>query len=166
MTKKVFVEKKRMSSESWSLFIRDTFLQAASRLLRKKRYLKGMQLVKFVLSDYRRDLVSNGNSATELCEAQRRGLFTDVRVGYRLVTEHGWPWQCYSEWQSDSWINPYHAYAKFNLGDEAEYAWSAAGPMPFIRTHNNAYLNTGDTERLLALLKISVLHRTLVSKNT
>jgi len=36
----------------------------------------------------------------------------------------------------------------------------------FPNTHSNPNLNTGDTERLLAMLKVSMLHRTLVSKNT
>lgn len=36
----------------------------------------------------------------------------------------------------------------------------------FPNTNSNPSLNTGDNERLLALLKISMLHRTLVSKNT
>ena len=80
MKKKFFVEKKRIFSESCSLFIRGTFLQAASSLLRNKHYLKGIQLVKFVLSNYRRDLSFNCNSATELYETQRCGSFTDVRV--------------------------------------------------------------------------------------
>jgi hypothetical protein len=36
----------------------------------------------------------------------------------------------------------------------------------FPNTYSNATLNTRDIKRLLALLKISVLHRTLVSKST
>jgi hypothetical protein len=36
----------------------------------------------------------------------------------------------------------------------------------FPNTRSNASLSTGDIERLLALLKMSMLHRTLVSKNT
>jgi len=64
-------------------------LQAVSRLLRKKSYLKGMQLVRFVISNYWRDLVFNGNSATDFYEAQRCGSFTDGEVSQRLVTEHG-----------------------------------------------------------------------------
>jgi len=63
-------------------------LQAVSRLLRKKSYLKGMQLVRFVISNYWRDLDFNGNSATDLYEAQICGSFTDGGVSQRLVTEH------------------------------------------------------------------------------
>jgi hypothetical protein len=37
---------------------------------------------------------------------------------------------------------------------------------PNTHTHSNASLSTGDNERLLTLLKISMLHRMLVYKNT
>ena len=164
MKKKVFVEKKWISSESCSIFIRATFLQAASSLLRKK-HLNGLQHVKFVLSNCRRMAMAMA--------IQRQIYMKRKAADHSLILEWASVWLQNTDDPGSAILSDrvtaeliISRLCKVQPWRRSRICRSAVASLWFFRTHNNASLNTGDTERLLALLEISMLHRTLVSKNT
>jgi len=114
-----------------------------------------------VISNYRRYLAFNGNSAT------------DLDADHSLTVEWASVWLQNTDDPGSAILSDrvtaeliISRLCKVQPWRRSRICRSAVGPMPFFRTHSNPSLNTGDIERLLALLKISMLHRTLVSKNT